>query len=318
MSKVINIIDEIEAKLTELRNAVGADTPEVPTDVSSLDDAAVTELAEWMGIDVADSGLSIKKLKPILQAACDAFHEGEPNAAKLAKFASLVGIEAEADDMAEAVSAYLKSSDEEDEEGEEEESDDEEESEDEEEDEEESEDEESEDEEEDEEESEDEESEEEDEDGEDEDEEESEEEEEGEDEEEEGEEEEGEDEEEEEEEEEEIDPDEVISDDQLAAFNAAAKKPLKGKSAKEKLIALLTDDEDELAEWGVAYAKKGEGYCCGLPLIASTENRGKCAVTGVEWEFDGEAGFKKVATKKATKKGAKAPAKKAAKKKSRK
>lgn len=68
----------------------------------------------------------------------------------------------------------------------------------------------------------------------------------------------------------------------LDAFNKVAKKKLKKYTDLE---AALTDDEGNVAEWGAAYVKNEEGYCCGMPIEETKikgEKRqtGKCAVTG--------------------------------------
>jgi NADH dehydrogenase/NADH:ubiquinone oxidoreductase subunit G len=87
---------------------------------------------------------------------------------------------------------------------------------------------------------------------------------------------------------EEIDDDEKEA--RLAAYNKVAKKKLK---SYDQLEALLEDDAEETAEWGVPYIRKEEGYCCGLPLEEAGEHEGrpvgKCLVTGKKFVLN-EAG----------------------------
>lgn len=77
------------------------------------------------------------------------------------------------------------------------------------------------------------------------------------------------------------------------------------EGAYRKLLALMVDDEGELAEWGTPYVKDELAHCCGLPT-EDTEIKGddreltRCIVTRVLFTQD--------------KSGALVPAKKAAKK----
>lgn len=65
------------------------------------------------------------------------------------------------------------------------------------------------------------------------------------------------------------------------------------KTAYKSLLRLLVSDEGALAEWGSAYIRAGEGYCCGLPLEEHTikgdkRQLGKCAVTSTVFYLNDE------------------------------
>lgn len=66
----------------------------------------------------------------------------------------------------------------------------------------------------------------------------------------------------------------------LAAHNKVAKKPAKNWAA---LKELLTDDEGNVAKWGVAYVKGENAWCCGVKckdVQHDGEEVAKCLVTG--------------------------------------
>ena len=99
-------------------------------------------------------------------------------------------------------------------------------------------------------------------------------------------------------------PKEEIMVKRLTAFNKVAKKKLDvkklggAKKAYAKLLELLVDDAGELAAWGAAYVKDGEGYCSGLSMTdvklkGDKTEYGKCQVTGALYSADDEGNFVK-------------------------
>jgi outer membrane biosynthesis protein TonB len=319
------LLDELKNRLAAGGEGDGGEETEFPTveQIDEMDEEAINELAEKVGFDTDEN--DTKTLKKFLKTVNYAMTgSDELDAKQLKDVLAALGLKAVKDNDAniETLNNYLNEDGSE--ESEDEEDSDEEESEEESEDE--SEEEESEDEDADEE-SEDEEEEEKpkakkkkkaDDDDEDEAEEESEEsdEEESEDEEEaddESEEEESEDEDESEESESEVDaaavakaaklPKEEIMVKRLAAFNkVAGKKAIDVKKsggtqkAYRKLLELLVDDGGELADWGAAYVKDGEGWCCGVKMKdhkikGDKQDYGKCVVSGKLFFINDESEF---------------------------
>jgi len=72
----------------------------------------------------------------------------------------------------------------------------------------------------------------------------------------------------------------------LKAYNKVAEKPLKDYAALQKK---MTDEEGDAVEWGKAYVKGEEAYCCGLTLETVKKDGkkfGKCQVTGKMFKQD--------------------------------
>lgn len=71
----------------------------------------------------------------------------------------------------------------------------------------------------------------------------------------------------------------------IKLYNKAASEDNDAVETWAELKEKLTDNDGDVAEWGVAYAKGEEAYCCGLPLkpVKGEDDQGKCAVTGKIW-----------------------------------
>lgn len=66
----------------------------------------------------------------------------------------------------------------------------------------------------------------------------------------------------------------------LAAYNKVAKKPAKSYA---DIVKLMVDEDGDKVEWGKAYGKGENAYCCGIVLKdikLDGEEVGKCLVTG--------------------------------------
>lgn len=80
----------------------------------------------------------------------------------------------------------------------------------------------------------------------------------------------------------------------LAAYNKVNKK--KQVEDWAGLKKLLTDDDGEVAAWGTPYIRKGDIWCCGMPLkdVEGEDSQGECAITGAIFEQDAKGNIKVV------------------------
>ena len=103
-------------------------------------------------------------------------------------------------------------------------------------------------------------------------------------------------------------PEEEDMQERVDAYEEAADKKLAGKLLKDKyrsLVAELVATDETVSDWGVAYARDGQGFCCGLPLEdheveGVDQPTGKCAITGKVFVLneDGDGFNEHVAKKK--------------------